>query len=379
MKNNSLNYFGIAFNLFIIFLLLFSSSQAQNLLNLPESVVYDQQNHRYLVSNWGDGNVIEIDSNGTQDYFLTSEQCYAGLHIINNILYVACREYGVKGFDLTTGANTLNINIPEASNINDITADTSGNLYVSYPTGSKIYKVNISNQTYSTYADSGLDTPNGLYFDEDNNRLLIISYKFSSPIQAINLEDSSLSTIVSTNLHNLDGFTRDNEGNYYVSSWYNDAIYKFDNTFTNQPELFSTHPDDPADIYFNPHDNVLAVPLFFSHAVEFISVLTSIDGKETSNTPENFTLFQNYPNPFNPSTKIKFSIPELTFVTIKVFDVLGNEIDELVYEEKPAGTYEVEFNSRSLISETFTITSSVYFYQLKAGSYIETKKMAFVK
>jgi hypothetical protein len=96
-----------------------------------------------------------------------------------------------------------------------------------------------------------------------------------------------------------------------------------------------------------------------------------------------FVLGQNYPNPFNPSTKIKYQIPASlnpskgwTLVQLKVYDVLGNEIATLVNEEKPAGEYEVEFNPASGIKYP---ASGIYFYQLKAGSYIQTKKMVYLK
>ena len=93
-----------------------------------------------------------------------------------------------------------------------------------------------------------------------------------------------------------------------------------------------------------------------------------------------FNLNQNYPNPFNPGTKIKFIIPsfiangvrQTQFVTLKVYDVLGNEVSTLVNEEKSAGEFEVEFNGSN-------IPSGIYFYQLKAGNYIETKKMILIK
>jgi len=91
-----------------------------------------------------------------------------------------------------------------------------------------------------------------------------------------------------------------------------------------------------------------------------------------SELPTNYLLSQNYPNPFNPSTRIKFTIPELRFTILKIYDVLGNEIAALVNEELPAGEYEIKFNSDGL-------TSGIYFYQLKAGSYIETKKMLLLK
>ena len=85
-----------------------------------------------------------------------------------------------------------------------------------------------------------------------------------------------------------------------------------------------------------------------------------------------FSLSQNYPNPFNPNTSIKYQIPEISFVTIKVYDVLGNEIATVVNEEKPAGSYEVEFDANEL-------ASGIYFYKIQAGSFVETKKMVLMK
>ena len=85
-----------------------------------------------------------------------------------------------------------------------------------------------------------------------------------------------------------------------------------------------------------------------------------------------FVLQQNYPNPFNPSTKIKYSVPQMLQVEIKVYDVLGNEIVTLVNDEKPIGNYQVSFNASNL-------PSGVYFYQLRAGDFIETKKMMLMK
>ena len=108
---------------------------------------------------------------------------------------------------------------------------------------------------------------------------------------------------------------------------------------------------------------------------------TTTVGVEDEQKPlaTNFKLEQNYPNPFNPSTKIKFTIPSVgtgyipsLHITLKVYDVLGNEIATLVNEEKLAGEYEIEFNASSL-------PSGVYVYQLKAGSFIQTKKMILLK
>ena len=94
-------------------------------------------------------------------------------------------------------------------------------------------------------------------------------------------------------------------------------------------------------------------------------------------TPVEIQLFQNYPNPFNPNTIIQYSISNRQFVNLKVYDILGNKIATLVNEEKTAGEYEVEFNSHS--GEVRNLPSGVYFYQLRAGSFVETKKMILTK
>ena len=104
-----------------------------------------------------------------------------------------------------------------------------------------------------------------------------------------------------------------------------------------------------------------------------------VPGVEDELQPLTFSLEQNYPNPFNPVTMIKYQISELSFVTIKVYDVLGNEIETLVDEYKLAGTYEVEFNAASHSGEVRNLTSGVYFYKLVAGSFVETKKMLLLK
>jgi photosystem II stability/assembly factor-like uncharacterized protein len=97
-----------------------------------------------------------------------------------------------------------------------------------------------------------------------------------------------------------------------------------------------------------------------------------IEEEQIDEVPRTYFLSNNFPNPFNPSTKIKYSVPQSSNIILKVFDVLGNEIETLVDEEKPAGKYEVEFDAS-------TLTSGVYFYQLDAGDFVQTKKMILLK
>lgn len=88
--------------------------------------------------------------------------------------------------------------------------------------------------------------------------------------------------------------------------------------------------------------------------------------------PAKYELEQNYPNPFNPTTTIKYSIAKQGNVSLKVYDMLGSEVATLVNEEKPVGVYEINFNASNL-------ASGIYFYKIQAGSFVETKKMIFLK
>ncbi|MCF8242732.1 MAG: T9SS type A sorting domain-containing protein [Melioribacteraceae bacterium] len=88
--------------------------------------------------------------------------------------------------------------------------------------------------------------------------------------------------------------------------------------------------------------------------------------------PEVFKLSQNYPNPFNPSTVIRYSLPESGFVTLKVYNSLGQEVKSLVADQKEAGTYEILFNAEGL-------GAGAYFYELRTGTSVETRKMLLIK
>ena len=96
-------------------------------------------------------------------------------------------------------------------------------------------------------------------------------------------------------------------------------------------------------------------------------------GEESSNeSPVDFSLSQNYPNPFNPSSTIQFQIPNSSFVNLKVYDVLGNEVATILNEAKLAGSHTVEFDASQL-------SSGIYYYQLKTGDFVQTKKMTLIK
>ncbi len=111
--------------------------------------------------------------------------------------------------------------------------------------------------------------------------------------------------------------------------------------------------------------------------IEDIILITKNDKEDISNdsrniVPNEYTLSQNYPNPFNPTTKINFALPKQGFVSLKIYDITGREIQTLVNEVKQAGYYSVDFNGSSL-------SSGVYFYMIKSGDFVMTKRMVLIK
>jgi len=118
--------------------------------------------------------------------------------------------------------------------------------------------------------------------------------------------------------------------------------------------------------------SILGIPVFTVPGLETNVTLPFTNVDEEKNILNDFYLFQNYPNPFNPATKISWHTSKSSWQTLKIYDVLGNEVAALVNEEKPAGSYEVNFNAVNL-------SSGVYIYKLTVDGFVQSKKMMLLK
>ncbi len=154
------------------------------------------------------------------------------------------------------------------------------------------------------------------------------------------------------------------------SGWQRETILDVSNTSTVLGQLTSLQLDTEENVHVSYYEVTKKIPL--EGIVKYVTnkLITTIE-HETNNV-WTFELKQNYPNPFNPSTSIQYAVSHRQFVSLKVYDVLGNEVAILVNEEKPAGSYEVKFDGTEL-------TSGIYFYRLQAGSFVETKKMVLLR
>jgi PKD repeat protein len=239
-------------------------------------MIYDSLYQRYLASNSGSGELIQIDQFGVQSVFVDNGYPNMGMAIIDGVVYVG-DQFRFTGYDLATGAEVMDLPITGAANINDVAVDSSGYLYGSDMWGHKIWRVKLSDHTYTAYISQGIDSPNGIYFDAENNRLLMCSLRTRSPIQAVDLTTGVLSTVTTTTGSNYDGFTRDVFGNYYVSDLSCNCIYRFDPDFSEEPEAVYSFGVGPTDITYNVHDNILIVPLMNSNSYQLISMFFTMD------------------------------------------------------------------------------------------------------
>ncbi len=137
-------------------------------------------------------------------------------------------------------------------------------------------------------------------------------------------------------------------------------------------------------LQFNPDSSInysAMVTIYSNGGVKNVTVTgigsgNTVDVNNELTIPSTFSLEQNYPNPFNPSTRIRWQAPISSWQTLKIFDVLGNEVATLVDEFRTAGNYEVEFKTSA---GSFQLASGIYFYKLQAGSFVEIKKMILLR
>jgi hypothetical protein len=197
------------------------------------------------------------------------------------------------------------------------------------------------------------------YFDEEDS-VDCFAFRFDLPLDSsyLNCMGYEIDIVGVSDSVLLWGVSTENQEHWFqwfqrYSFFDNFGIYHFDDEF-----------GPIVEYYYQLKGCIIS-------GITYGNLLVSADETEPV-FPVEFSLSQNYPNPFNPTTTINYQIPELSLVTLKVFDVLGNEIATLVNEEKTIGNYEVEFVGTGL-------PSGIYIYRIIAGSFVETKKMVLMK
>lgn len=304
-------------------------------------------------------NVIAGNTSTGIGIFAYDDVSYTSGHLIyrnrigvnkNNVQYPNGTGISLYGnvADVTIGTDEINNYIPNTIVGNEETG-LEIKSYFGYSPNEIVFRKNIINQ-------NGLIN---LFIDSLSN------LGFKTPF-SLSFNASTLS-----GLHLLPGMVID----VYKANRFEIAASAYEwlgSTTTNANGIFSFIINDPSVVAIAvTATNPLAG---MTSGFARLNIVTAVENEK--NIPTEFSLEQNYPNPFNPSTRIRYSIPyekvERSRVTLKVFDVLGNEVATLVNEEKPAGSYEIDFN-------TDEYSSGVYFYRMTAGKFTEMKKMILLR
>ncbi len=286
----------------------------------PESVDYDPISNRYFISNTGTGEILVRENSGFVSVFADVGSGPHGLEVIGNEIY-ACSGSRLKAYDLTTGEETVDVNL-NAVFANGIT-HKGNDVFVTDFSGSKILRYNIESENFNTYIDNFPSTPNGIYYDDINDRMLVVSWGSNAPIYEINLTDSSYSVAANTPLGNCDGIAMDNDGDFYVSAWSNNSINKFSSDFSGEFEVAVSNMSSPADIFYNRDSDTLAIPNSGNSTVVFVGYGT-VSNDLNNNFKTNKLNF--YPNPIKANEKMTFN----EFVkNIELFDLRGKLIQKL--------------------------------------------------
>lgn len=216
-------------------------------LNGPESIEWDQDQTRWLIGNKGNGTILARSENGTLTNFVTGIASGPyGIEIMGDVLYT-CQGGVIRGYLLTTGATVFTLNL-NATFLNGLTSDGDRFLYTTDFTAKKIFKIDVVSVSFTTMASGLAKTPNGILYDGENNRCVFVTWGSNAPIMAIDLTTNAISTVLATTLSNCDGITRDRCGNYYVSSWGNNRLNRFDASLTGTHTVLPTALSSPADI-----------------------------------------------------------------------------------------------------------------------------------
>lgn len=271
----------------ILFLALSLFTVAQT-YNSPESMIYDAANNRYIISNVNGNTIFTLSSNGELANFVTEGLNGPKALLISGDTLLSMNHTSIQGFLLSDASKVMHIDIEGAQFMNGAALDGKGNLFVTDMQKHLVFRVNLKTESYNVFT-TGLNSPNGLHFDEVNNRLLMVSWGGNAKIQAINIADSAVSDLVSTKMSNLDGICADNCGNIYVSSWGKNAVYVYEPTFTKAPTKIAESLSGPADISIREDNQTLLVPKFNANDVEIIELGMNCASEVTYSAPANET------------------------------------------------------------------------------------------
>jgi sugar lactone lactonase YvrE len=331
--------------------------------NHPECCVYDYEKSCWYISNTGGvsdpGYLICVDAEGEITILPEEIEDPLGMCLAEGVLYISDGDNAILGYDTDTWEQVLNIAFTPNGNFDGMAYNGNGKLYV-VDTGGAIYEITLETGAVWVLVDSGLSAATqDIVYDATKDCLYAVGWCPGAPVQEISCSDGSI-TDHSTPFGYYDGITKDQAGNLYLASHQSGGrIIKYAAGFNNQFDLISTGHNEPAGLFYNTQNNVLAVPNYRGNTVDFINL--SPTGIKKSDEPIGMIAF---PNPVNGTFRINSIKCALAAMGIRITDMYGKEImhienyvfgDAIHVENIPAGVYFVVPVGKSTREEALKI------------------------
>jgi DNA-binding beta-propeller fold protein YncE len=268
----------------------------------PESVEYDPIHDRYLVSNTGSSSIVQRDLQGVVTPFITGlSSAPYGLEVQGDTLF-ACMGGGVRGFLLSNGQQVFNLSLG-ASFANGITSDGTY-LYVTDFSAGVVFRVDVNAGTSSTWLTTG-GQPNGIVYDQLEDRLLVVFWGGNAAIKAYDRATAQLEASLNTGLTNIDGVAVDCLGLVYVASWSPDQVTLIDQFLASVTGPWITGLNNPADIDFDAVHGRLCIPNSGNNTVTISALQECSVGIPAD---QEFKTLTAVPNPTNGHVRLELDL-----------------------------------------------------------------------
>lgn len=323
---------------------------AQN-YNGPESVDCDTVSGNWYIANTGSKKILRRTPQGVLQEFVSgfSSGPY-GIEVLGDRIY-ACDGNKIKGFLLSDGSPVFSVTTT-ASFLNGITHDSSGMLYATDFSGKKIYKVNPVNTSWNVFVPQTTNTPNGILYDQSQNRLVCVCWGSNAKILGIALADSSVSILKTTTLSNIDGIARDGSGRWYVASWGANAVHRINSDFSGSPQQVLSGMSQPADIYYNLQTDTLAIPNAGNNTVVFAGFAPVSATVE----PADVLQLQVFPNPVVDMVSVQ--LPENGPGDKTIFRIIASNGQEYLVPQVHYDNRQASFSVKNLPAGLYLLTAT---------------------
>lgn len=328
------------------------TSQSQTLVGV-ESVEYDPLLERFIVTN-GLGSSIAIvngDGDPSGNVGGDSEADY-GMEVMNGVIYAIAGTH-VKGFNHSDGSEVMDFTVSGASFLNGMASDGVSRLWVTDFSAKKIHQIDVSDMSapmMTTIVSNTTSTPNGIVYDEANNRLVFVNWGSNAAIKQVDLTNNTVSVVTTTSLGNCDGIDSDDNGNFYVSSWTPTRITRFTSNFTANEIITAPGLSSPADICYANAIDTLAIPNSNAQTVTFVGFASGVGIEEMQSKELTLTCS---PNPVTESSFLEFNLKQSGFCKLEILDQSGRVVYVLLDENLAANQHRVLLTGINLAAGSY--------------------------